>query len=397
MPERIAAPPTREQLHAVIGTSESRILAAPARINALDLYLTLSSGRTRPNRRWKFDLDALTFDVAALAADSDRVTFSGDTGRATALPLGTAAREHAATLSRIARSAQIERFKFGALTVGLSSFGALIHVPADYDLVDPIVVTYHVSSPIAFPRTLLLLERGARATVIVNVEANSGCFIAGTTEICLDEGARLHLASLQCLAGDATAIDSTVARIGKDAQLAAATADFGGALVVRDREFSLDAPGAVLEQATIFFPDADGHLDISSSVRHTAGNTTSQTLVKAAATGHAIARYLGNIAILPHARGSNASLRDDSLLLSRTAHIDSIPALEIACNDVKAYHGATVGAIDDEQIFYLCSRGLSTEEARRTIALGFFETAIDAFPTAPLRESIVERISGMLA
>ena len=81
-----------------------------------------------------------------------------------------------------------------------------------------------------------------------------------------------------------------------------------------------------------------------STVEHRAGDATSETLVKSAARERGQARFLGNIRIAPHAQGSDARLRDDALLLSATAHVDSVPALEIGANDVKAYHGATVGA-----------------------------------------------------
>ena len=93
-------------------------------------------------------------------------------------------------------------------------------------------------------------------------------------------------------------------------------------------------------------------------MEHLAGEATSETLVKSAASERGQARFLGNIRIAPHAQGSDARLRDDALLLSQTAHVDSVPALEIGANDVKAYHGATVGAIDAEQIFYMESRGI---------------------------------------
>jgi Fe-S cluster assembly protein SufD len=97
---------------------------------------------------------------------------------------------------------------------------------------------------------------------------------------------------------------------------------------------------------------------------------------------------LGNIRIVKDAQASEAFLRDDALLLSKNSHIDSIPALEIAANEVKAYHGATVGAIDEEQLFYMTSRGIERQEAETMIALGFFEPAVARFPTEALRDEI---------
>ena len=115
--------------------------------------------------------------------------------------------------------------------------------------------------------------------------------------------------------------------------------------------------------------------------------------MKSAAVDSGQARYLGNIRIAVGAQGSDASLRDDALLLSEKAHVDSVPALEIGANEVKAFHGATVGALDAEQIFYMLTRGIERSAAERMIALGFFEPAIARFPTEALRE----RIHGALA
>ncbi len=392
MPEGLLAPPTRDRLHSAANVADARILSHAARARVLDLYLTHASGRARPNRRWKIDLDALAFDPQPSEGAQHAVDFSGSLGRAIALPLATAAREHAETLAQITRRIDIERSKFGALALGLSSFGALVHVPADYDVAEPIVITYRIDMTPAFPRTLVLLEPGARATVIVEFLNPSGAFVVGTSELIVEERAHLHYATSQRVDNGSVAIESALSHVGRDASIALASADFGDALIVRDRDTSLDASGARLEQSAIFLPTGNGHLDVAATVRHVAGNTTSQTIVKAAAGDSAIARFLGNIVILPHAAGSDASLRDDALILGPKAHIDSVPALEIACNDVKAYHGATIGAIDDEQIFYLRSRGLDESEARRTIALGFFEPVVDAFPTAALRNMLTQRI-----
>ena len=396
MPEGLLAPPTRDRLHSAAGAGDARILSHALRARAIDLYLTNGSGRTRPNRRWKIDLDALAFDPLSTNESENDVSFSGSLGRAIALPLATAAREHAETLARVTRLAGIEHWKFGALALGLSSFGALVHVPADYDLAEPIFITYRIGARSAFPRTLVVLEPGARATIVVEFQNTSSSFVAGTSEIVVGERAHLHFATAQQLASDSVALECAASHVGRDASLVLASADFGSGLILRDRETSLDAPGARLEQSALFLPTGAGHLDVAATVRHVAEHTASQTVVKAAAADSSIARFLGNIVILPHAAGSDASLRDDALILAPHAHIDSVPALEIACNDVKAYHGATIGAIDDEQIFYLRSRGLDESEARRTIALGFFEPTVDAFPTAALRDALTQRIVGTL-
>jgi Fe-S cluster assembly protein SufD len=153
-------------------------------------------------------------------------------------------------------------------------------------------------------------------------------------------------------------------------------------------EAHLGAPGARAEIAALFFNSGWQHVDLTSNVDHASGHTTSQTIVRSAATDHGQGRYLGNIAIRAGAHGSDASLRDDALLLSRNAHIDSVPALEIAANDVKAFHGATVGSLDEDEIFYIQSRGITRGDAVRMVALGFFEPAIARFPSETMREAV---------
>jgi Fe-S cluster assembly protein SufD len=151
---------------------------------------------------------------------------------------------------------------------------------------------------------------------------------------------------------------------------------------------TVNHPGVDAQINGLFFPRDDQHIDLVSTVDHNVGASQSETMVKSAAIGHGQARYLGNIRIAANAQATESSLRDDALLLSPRAHIDSVPALEIAANDVKAYHGATVGALDDEQIFYMTSRGISRQDAEKMIALGFFEPVIDRFPTNALRERL---------
>jgi len=125
---------------------------------------------------------------------------------------------------------------------------------------------------------------------------------------------------------------------------------------------------------------------ISAATSGAAGN--SDTAVRSAANDRGQGRYVGDIVIRPRAHGSDASLRDDALLLSAHAHIDTVPALEIAANDVKAFHGATVGSLDEDALFYVLSRGIPKNEALRMITLGFFEPVITRFPGEALRDEI---------
>jgi Fe-S cluster assembly protein SufD len=178
------------------------------------------------------------------------------------------------------------------------------------------------------------------------------------------------------------------ATLDADAQLHFSCAELGGMHAVSRFRSTERAPGGRTETVALFFSDGAQHVDIETETVHAAGNTSSATIVRSAGTGRGQGRYLGNIKILAEAHGADASLRDDALLLSEGAHIDSVPALEIAANDVRAFHGATVGAISEDELFYAETRGIARRDAERMIALGFFEPAIARFPTDALRAEL---------
>jgi Fe-S cluster assembly protein SufD len=364
------------------------LLSPQERGAALEAFATTRTGREKPSQYWKIDLETLVPNASGDGA-AGSVTIESASSRAIAVDLQTATREHATLLNRAFRRVVEARHKFAHLALANASLGAFIYIPADCALDEPIVVRYRASDDEAiFPYTVVLAERGARATIIERLELGSRALACGVAEIVTEENADVTYASAQFAPQDARVLFTRVARPGRDARVAWASAELGASLSLTDLGIIIEQPGVDARIATLFFPTGAQHVDIVSSVDHRTGDATSETLVKSAASGRGQGRYLGNIRIAAHAQHSDASLRDDALLLSKTAHIDSIPALEIAANDVKAYHGATVGALDDDSIFYMTSRGIDREAAERMIALGFFEPAIDRFPTESLRDEL---------
>ena len=344
------------------------------------------SGRERPGRYWKIDLEAIELP----AGDGGTVEIAAPSARGLiACTLAQAKADHAPLLARAYGKTGAQATKFGAMTAANSGLGAFVYIPEDVAVDDPILITYRAGAA-TFPYTVVLAERGARATVIERVEGDAGTTVCGIVEVVTEAHADVTVASLQNLPEDARAIATRNAAPGEGAHVSWAIADLGAALVVGSADARIEREGANVEIAALFFPHGTQHVDLVTTVDHIAGHSTSETIVKSAANGRGQARYLGNIRIVKDAQGSLAHLHDDALLLSKTAHIDSVPALEIAANDVKAYHGATVGAIDAELLFYMESRGIVREAAERMIALGFFEPAIARFPTESLREEIRE-------
>lgn len=376
----------------LVAPAGDAVLSQELRTEALERFSHLPAGREKPGRYWKIDLETIDLDALALgSAPAADPAIDALPGRGVIVcSLREAAQRHRELFDRaFGQTADARNRKFAALATALTNTGAFVYVPADVAVDEPIVIRYTAAQSALFPYTLVLADRGARVTIVERVEATiAGAFVCGIAEVVTAESAQVVYASAQTLPEDARVYFTRAARPGKDAQVQWAAAELGAALSVSSIDVAIDSPGVDAQITGLFFPRGNQHVDMISTVEHNVGNARSETLVKSAAIGLGQARYLGNIRILAHAQGSAAFLRDDALLLSKSSHIDSIPALEIAANDVKAYHGATVGALDEEQLFYMTSRGIERQAAEKMIALGFFQPAIDRFPTEALREEL---------
>jgi len=380
-----------------LASFEGAPLDRQARVAALDRFFSTRSGRERPGRYWRVDLEGIAPAVECVDASFGTVRIVNPNARVVACDLSTAASAHADLFAQVFGATGVAQSKFGALATAFAHLGAFVYVSADVAAAEPVMVTYDAPDGTAiFPYTLVLAERGARVTVIERCDGGNA-FACGVSEIVTNEGADVTFATVQQLGSEGRAVFTRRAAPGRDATVTWADAQLGAVLAACDISTAVTNPGTHAGVTALFFPNARQHVDVVSTIDHLVGDSTSETLVKSAAVDAGQARYLGNIRIAPHAQGSDASLRDDALLLSPDAHVDSVPALEIGANDVKAFHGATVGALDAEQIFYMTTRGIERDAAERMIALGFFEPAIARFPTEALRERIRAALAAKLS
>jgi Fe-S cluster assembly protein SufD len=277
------------------------------------------------------------------------------------------------------------------------SHGATIEVPPGVMLDEPIVVTY-VLDAATLLHTQVMVREGASAVVIERIAGGGpGVVARATADVVVGDGGSITYVVVN-LAGDGSQVDAhRQSSTGSDAQVRWALALLGGATIDDELVVKLARGGDAAEISALFFPVGRESLSLATTAVHEVGATTSDTVVRAIAAGRGRGRFYGNIRIAAQAHGSEASLRDDALLFGREAHIDAIPALEIAANDVKAFHGATVGAIDDDQMFYAMSRGIDRLDAEKMIALGFFEPALARFPGEALREELRGILAAKLA
>jgi len=285
-----------------------------------------------------------------------------------------------------------------AVTVQRDERGTHVDIPAGLALDEPIVVSYDVVDAALVAHTFVTAGEGARVSIVERLTGDADREIAVSTTITAGTNAAVTYSVVQNV-GTAVRVDAKRAsHVGAGAHVAWNVALLGGAAVTDEVISDHTGAGANTEIAALFFPVAREVVQLTTEVQHNVPHTVSQTVVRSIAAGRGRGRYFGNIRIAPFAHGSEASLRDDTLLIGKDAKIDAIPALEIAANDVKAFHGATVGAIDEEHIFYLMSRGIERDAAEKLIALGFFEPAVARFPgealRAELRTLLEEKLAG---
>jgi Fe-S cluster assembly protein SufD len=159
-----------------------------------------------------------------------------------------------------------------------------------------------------------------------------------------------------------------------------------------DFEMFCEGEGAEAKLSGCYFGDGSQHFDFHTYQNHKIGNSTSDLLFKGALRGRARTIYQGLIKIHPNAQRSDAYQANRNLILSDKARADSIPSLEIEANDVRCTHGATVGQVDDEQLFYLMARGLTRHEAEKLIIGGFFAPVLDRIPSESLRDLVTAAV-----
>jgi Fe-S cluster assembly protein SufD len=406
---------------------------AALRREALARYAELPAPGMRPGRTWKHDYDKLRYDELAWTSDrrtvetvpfgppahdadpdADRPALAtenagglvhlgatllepedgarDDARRVVVTTLADAVRERPELLDGVKNAIVDWRAdRFAALATAFQNCGAFVYVPDGVQLDAPVQLIFansEAQDEAVFPHVVVVLGKNARATVLERHVGEGDPFVCGLAEVLVGEGAQLDYAIVQQSSEAARVIFSRGARCERDAQVRWHLAELGGALARTVLDAQLAAPGSRAETSALFFNTGMQHVDLTSGADHAVGPTTSDTVVRSAATGRGQGRYVGNIVIRPKAHGSDASLRDDALLLSKRAHIDSIPALEIAANDVRAFHGATVGSLDEDALFYAGSRGIARGQALRLITLGFFEPVVARFPSESLRDEV---------
>lgn len=288
---------------------------------------------------------------------------------------------------------------FGIYNDAYAADPVVLDVPRSVDVDLPFAVVHYVDAEgsLTFPRlTVRAGENSQFGFVEVFASADVDAVIAPVTEVAVANAARVRQGSLQDVGPRVWQIGSFVAEVGQDATLDAATAALGGSYARIRLDCRLVGRGATGNLSSVYFGDGDQMLDLRTFQEHRAPDTTSHLLFKGAVADHSHSVYTGLIHIDPEGRGSNAFQTNRNLKLSEHAWAESVPNLEIENNDVHCSHASTVGPVDEEQRFYVESRGVPAVVAERLIVSGFFGEVLDDFAVPALAPAARRRVNELL-
>jgi Fe-S cluster assembly protein SufD len=291
--------------------------------------------------------------------------------------------------------------KFAAHNAAMWKHGLLVHIPRGVVLEHPLYVRVanSVEGGSLFWRLLIVAEPESRFAVIEEYASSSpelSAYSNAAVEIVVQQAAKVEYVSVQNMSRATWHFATHHARVERDAELDWVTGGFGTGKGKIRIQNDLAGEGATSRVTGAYFADGTQHLDYDTFQEHIAPSTTSDFAFKGALRDKARTVWRGMIRVEEGAQKTNAYQENRNLLLSKTAHADSIPGLEILANDVRCTHGATLGQVDREQLFYLMTRGLSRAEAERLIVRGFFQDVLDRVELEPVREALAAALEARI-
>ncbi len=314
----------------------------------------------------------------------------------------TAAIQHPEILEKILGSiVKHDEDKFSAMTAAFAESGVLLYVPKGVTVETPLHSVFWGpgGAKAYFSHLLVYLEENASVTYVhesASTTETEQSMHSGIVEIHVGKAANLRFVELQSWGNHIWNFSHEKANVERDGRLDWIFGAVGSKLTKNFTEINLSGQGAEGRMSGFYFTDGDQHLDHDTQQNHFAENTTSDLLFKGALKDNSRSVWQGMIYVAPGAQKTDGYQSNPNLLLSNDARADSIPGLEILADDVRCTHGATIGKIDEDEIFYLGSRGIQREEAKRLIVEGFFDPIMQRIPfekvRSRLQQSIVDKL-----
>ena len=356
---------------------------------------------TRALRPWRYtDVTRLDFAAFAPAAGAMRIGGAAPDG-AYAGTIADALGSHEGLVrDGLGTLTPATEGKFQAANAALWSGGMLVHAPARAVFDEPVVAELDVPEGDAavFPRVLVVAGEQTEVTVVLRLRSgDTPLLAAGVVEIEAAQAARVRLLIDDRWGADTQDYTTVRARLGRDADLQVASIAIGGRVLKQTVEVTLEGEGANSAIRAVALGDDDQHFDFVTLQDHTGPRTTSDVEVKAALAGASRSIYYGITRVGEEAAGAEANQQNRNLLLSNSSKADSDPVLEILTADlIRCGHGATVGPVDEDALFYLQSRGLDRRTSLQLLVSGFFQTVLRDIRLEGVAEELEETVFAKL-
>jgi Fe-S cluster assembly protein SufD len=293
--------------------------------------------------------------------------------------------------------------KFAALNAALWTGGVFVYVPRGVRIDQPIRVARYISEGgvAVLPRTLIVADEGSHLGYVeefVSPDFTVPTLSCGAVEVIAGNSADVQYVALQSWGEGVRHISTQRTIAGRDSNLDTLVVNLGASVARVDLAASLEGPGARSDMLGLYFAQGHQHFDHNTRQDHVVPHATSDLLYKGALYDKTRAIFRGIIKVFPKAQRTDAYQTNRNLLLSDKAEATSLPNLEIEADDVRCSHAATVGHLDQEELFYIMSRGVSRREAERLVVFGFFGEVLERLPmpsvVQELRAAIARRIGG---
>jgi len=340
--------------------------------------------------------------------------FRSDLSSVKALPVGVIALDlHEALQSsdhenlireHLQRSSFAERNGFTSLNTALFSGGLFLKIPRNTAITTPIHLALVSEAdagglaPAAFSKILVVAEENSSATLIESyVSSSKAAYLSDSViEVILASGARVRHFKVQRESDLAFHIATTRADLGANANYDTTTINLGAALSRHDIDVRMDQTGAECAVDGLYMIEGSQHTDTHSVIDHRQPHCSSHQLYKGILDGKSRAVFNGKVFVRHGAQQTDARQTNKNLLLSNDAQVDTKPQLEIFADDVKCTHGAAIGQLDEDELFYLESRGISPALARNLLTYGFAEEVIGKIPIESIKRELDEAVLNRL-
>ena len=296
----------------------------------------------------------------------------------------------------LARNAGYHNNGLTALNTAFLQSGVFLWIPKNVKLERPLQITFvaDAENGASFPRLLVVAEENSSATLIESfVSSNGGKYFTNAiAEIVVKDGAQLEHYRLQRESNNAYHVSTTSAELCRTSRYATTSINLGGQLARHDISVVMDHEGAETSVDGLYMVASDQHTDTHSVIDHKQPHCTSRQLYKGILDDNGRAVFNGKVFVREGAQKTDAQQTNKNLLLSDKARVDTKPQLEIYADDVKCAHGAAVGQIDPEELFYLETRGINPELGRNLLTYGFAEEVIGKIKIDSIRAQLDETV-----